>query len=282
MILVYHHNDLDGICSAAIIRKEYVQQIDFVPVQYGKDTWNPGDVREASAVYVVDFTFPDMEKLAEVAGNKLVWIDHHRTAMEQHMELWESDVEGNRSLELSGCELTWNYLQDASYMPHAVQYIGDRDMWEFELRNTKAFCAAAHAIIEDADDSAWFRLLDKYDAETTTEFIKIGETLLKAQERRVHALFNSGTDCEMFGHRCRVINATSDISEVGEYVCQRPEYELAVMWFVTAGRLVVSLRSDAVDCAEIAEKYGGGGHVGAAGFTVDAPHVNPLHGFIEA
>lgn len=277
MILVYHHNDLDGICAAAIVRKEYIQKIKFVPVQYGKDMWDPEDVKEASAVYVVDFTFPDMEVLAEAAGNKLVWIDHHRTAMEQHAVLWDSlEVDGNRSLDLSGCELTWNYLRDATEMPHAVQYIGDRDMWEFELRNTKAFCAAAHAIIESPDDSVWFRLLEKYDAEVVTEFIKIGETLLKAQERRVQTLYNSGIDCEMFGYRCRVINATSDISEVGEYVYQHPKYELAVMWFVAAGKIIVSLRSDSVDCAEIAQKYGGGGHKGAAGFTVKLEDSYPF------
>ena len=66
----------------------------------------------------------------------------------------------------------------------------------------------------------------------------------------------------------RLINTTSDASDIGEFVYQKPDYDIAVMWQMINDMVQVSLRSNTVDCAEIAQKYGGGGHRGAAGFTI--------------
>lgn len=274
-ILVYHHNDLDGICAAAIIAKRYNGNIKPVSVQYDKDTWDTEEVKQAEKVYVVDFTFPDMEALAEVAGDKLVWCDHHKTAMEQHKDLWESEVDGIRSLELSGCELTWSYCYYLRSSPLSVKYIGDRDMWKFEHSETKAFCAGINAVIESPLDEDWNFILSSGYPEVIDDTIRIGEILLKTQERRVKRLFESGSPCEIHGCNALIVNSTSDISELGEYIYTHG-FELAVIWHVKSEKIIVSLRSNTVDCAEIAQKYGGGGHKGAAGFSIPNTKYFPL------
>jgi len=52
------------------------------------------------------------------------------------------------------------------------------------------------------------------------------------------------------------------------------KYPFVVMYFDTADKRVFSLRSRGeVDVANIAKRYGGGGHAGAAGFTMPKPPV---------
>jgi len=68
-----------------------------------------------------------------------------------------------------------------------------------------------------------------------------------------------------------VVNATLFFSEVGEEVCQRyPDALSAAHYLDWPDRRQWGLRSrSGFDCSEVAQRYGGGGHPGAAGFTTD-------------
>lgn len=275
-ILIYHHGDLDGICAAAVVSKRFSScyTIKPVSVQYG-DSWNLEDVEQAAKVFVVDFSFSDMETLAKVAGDKLVWIDHHKTAMETFTELWNSDIDGIRSIEFAGCELTWKYCYYLRQPPLPVKYIGDRDMWNFAYPDTKTFCAGINAMIDSPLDKNWGWLLEYGMVESSLiDIINMGKYLIKAQEAIVKTRFYSGSDIEFCGHKTRVVNATSDISELGEYINSNG-YDLALIWQVCGDKVKYSLRSKTVDCSEIAKKYGGGGHQGAAGFTISNKYPFP-------
>lgn len=277
-VLCYYHEDLDGICSAAIVVKRYgANDVKCIPVQYNRNTWDKEDVDQAESVYVVDFTFSDMEELVKVAGTKLRWIDHHKTAMEQHNELWNSlEVYGNRDLDRSGCGLTWWYCIDTT-IPLAVRFVEDRDLWRFVHDETKAFCAGLNILTDSPYDDIWSDLLDHEDGWDYPEnVIQFGEALLKSQGRRIKTLFDNGTDIIFHGYKARMCNTTSYISELGEYICSLPDYDIAVMWQAINDKIIVSLRSNTVDCSVIAQKYGGGGHIGAAGFSFGDMHPEKL------
>ena len=91
-ILVVHHNDADGIVSAAVVKYAYqkvdYQNTDFEFKAYGNagysNDWDiPALVAGFDKVFVVDFSFP-AEKLVEakqLLGNNFVWIDHHKSAL---------------------------------------------------------------------------------------------------------------------------------------------------------------------------------------------------------
>ena len=78
----YHNADLDGICSAAIIKRRY-PSCQLIGVNYG-DNIAP-DVNKNEIVYIVDFSFDldTMETLNE-KGN-LIWIDHHRDVITRYV-----------------------------------------------------------------------------------------------------------------------------------------------------------------------------------------------------
>ena len=70
------------------------------------------------------------------------------------------------------------------------------------------------------------------------------------------------------GYKCAVINRKTNSWIFGE---KYKEYPLVMVWVFNGEKYLFSIFSSnpKVNCAAIAESYGGGGHVGAAGFTLD-------------
>src|SRR5690606_20072092 len=133
-IVIYYHDDNDGSCAAAVAANYYDKNefsIKFVAINYGKESWTEEEINEAEKVWLVDFSSDRMEDFVKTCGSKLIWIDHHRTAMEKFPELWgSSNIPGIRSLEKAACVLTWEYTHPENISPPpAVAYIGDKDMW---------------------------------------------------------------------------------------------------------------------------------------------------------
>jgi len=285
-ILIYYHDDNDGCCSAAVAgnyydRNEFV--IRFVAVNYGKESWNEKEIAAVERVWLVDFSCDRMDEFVKVCGSKLIWIDHHKTAMERFPNLWNSSsIPGIRSIEKAACVLTWEYTHPENVLPPvAVAYIGDKDMWKFEYVETKAFSAGFNLIVKTPDNTLWDVLLSSGYEDTVNRMISIGELLLEAQNYKIQKAFEKGVDCIFHNQKARLVNTTGNISELGEFIYKKPEYDIAIMWQAVEDMIVFSLRSDSEnpdspDCAKIAQQYGGGGHKNAAGFqkkNINFPHL---------
>lgn len=275
-ILIYYHDDNDGCCAAAVAGNHYNLNeftIKYVAINYGKESWNEEEIEDAEKVWLLDFTSDKMEEFVKACGHKLVWIDHHKTAMEKFPDLWNSNnIPGIRSVEKAACTLTWEYTRpDKTSPPAAVAYIGDKDMWRFEYAETRAFSAGFSLIVKTPDNAAWDVLLSSEYEDTVNKMIYIGELLLEAQNYKLQKAFDRGVDFTFHNWRARLVNTTGNISELGEFIYRKPEYDIAVMWQAVEDMVVFSLRSDSgnpdsPDCAGIAQQYGGGGHRNAAGF----------------
>ncbi len=285
-ILIYYHDDNDGCCAAAVAanyydRNEYA--IKFVAVNYGKEAWNEEDIKTAEKVWLVDFASDRMDEFLKTCGSKLIWIDHHKTAMEKFPDLWNSgNIPGIRSIEKAACVLTWEFTHPESFFPPAaVAYIGDKDMWKFEYAETKAFNAGFSLMVKTPDDTVWDLLLGSEYRDAVDKMISLGELLLEAQNHKIQKAFERGVDCIFHNLRARLVNTTGNISDLGEFIYKKPEYDIAIMWQAVEDMIIFSLRSDSgnsesPDCAEIAQQYGGGGHRNAAGFqkkNVDFPRL---------
>jgi oligoribonuclease NrnB/cAMP/cGMP phosphodiesterase (DHH superfamily) len=287
-VLIYYHDDNDGCCSAAVAGNCYDRNefaIKFVAINYGKESWNEGEISAAEKVWLLDFTSDKMDDFAKVCGPKLIWIDHHRTAMEKFPDLWNSEnIPGIRSIEKAACVLTWEYTHPGYVSPpEAVAYIGDKDIWKFEYSETRAFSSGFSLMVKTPDDPLWDVLLgssSEYE-DAVYKMISIGELLLESQNYKLQKAFDRGVDCLFHNWKARLVNTTGNISELGEFIYMKPEYDIAVMWQAVEDMVVFSLRSDSgnpdsPNCAEIAQQYGGGGHKNAAGFqkrNIDFPHL---------
>lgn len=277
-ILIYYHDDNDGLCSAAAAANYYDRNefaTKFVAINYGKESWNEEEINATEKVWLLDFASDKMDEFVKVCGPKLIWIDHHKTAMEKYPDLWNSsNIPGIRSIEKAACVLTWEYTHPEYTQPSAaVAYIGDKDMWRFEYAETRAFNAGFSLMVKTPDDIVWDVLLglsSEYE-DTVNKMISIGELLLESQNYKIQKAFERGVDCTFHNWKARLVNTTGSVSEIGEFIYKKPEYDIAIMWQAVEDMVVFSLRSDSgnpdsPDCAEIARQYGGGGHRNAAGF----------------
>ncbi len=268
--LCLHHDDADGRASAAIVRRFYGPETQCHEMNYGDPVpWD--DVAQAERVVVVDFSLPLETMLRLAEGRAFIWIDHHKTALEALGEEAERrGWPGIRDVSEAACVLTWRFFFPHQPVPRAVVLIGDRDIWRWAEPETGPFNAALYAEEDTSpcNDAFWQPLLDD-DPEAFQRLLTKGEILHTARLREVrHLVDEKGFEVLFEGLRTLALN-TRGRGEIGEYIRQKG-YPLGYCYFDAwhQGQLYtfVTLYSDQVDVSEIARKFGGGGHPGAAGF----------------
>jgi oligoribonuclease NrnB/cAMP/cGMP phosphodiesterase (DHH superfamily) len=265
-----YHNDADGRCSAAIIRRALGTGVLMRAMDYGFRAVPWDDLKSAAKVLIVDFALPleDMQRIKD--NSELIWIDHHKSAIEELASL--SDLPGLRSMDEAACVLTWQHFFVDQPLPDAVKYIGDRDVWRHAFEETTTFGEGLFQ--EDtspANDALWQPLLEG-DSELIDKLIAHGKILHRARLKRIWgSVTHEGFEVQFEGHRTLVINNHGS-GEMGEYSRQRG-YEIAYCYVDRhhEGKLItrVTLFSEQVDVSQIARKFGGGGHAGAAGFSFE-------------
>jgi len=270
-VFVLHHNDLDGRLSGAIVKKKY-SAAELHEINYGDAI--PWEEMAGADLYIVDFSLlpADMARALGQQSN-VVWIDHHQTAINQLYPTYES-LPGIRSMEQAGCRLTWDYLFPHDAAPNAVYYVADRDLWRFDIEETKPFCAALAHHDWPADDEQWQILLDKLlDGMhwASERLVTEGDLILDVVAAERKRALADAYETRFHGYRTLAINRPGT-GELGEDI-YRQGYDVAYCYVERPleGRLIrkVSLYSPTVDVSHLAQLYGGGGHRAAAGFIQD-------------
>jgi len=197
-ICFYHKSDLDGVCSAAIV-KHFVPDRELYGIEYGDEfPWDrvvgmlgerqpDGPATEEHGpsmrwkakrtVYMVDFSLPpeDMKRLAEVSD--LIWIDHHKTAIDLYMADVGDTRESLLRTDFAACELAWAWFtaeRGANYekytlkggsTPEVVRLLGAYDSWrkddpEWDRALAFQYGMRSLAGIYDPECSKWGDLLE--------------------------------------------------------------------------------------------------------------------------
>jgi len=279
MFHIFHHNDADGRCAAAIMVKWHdrgpqTSDIVFHEVDY-KSKIDIDVIKKGDKVAVVDFSFlPEtMAKIRERA-DEVIWCDHHVTAKEYGYD----DLAGYRDFSkkgLSGCECTWKFCFPDRAIPRAVELIGDYDSWRMELAPA---CLKFYEGIKTFDtqpfhDDFWSVLLNfskQFDQDTLVdEILWIGKSCIKYRNNYCKDIREGyGYNTFIDGHTAFATNMYHFGSQgFGEKFQQ---YPVCIAYIHDGKKFTVSLYSETVDVSEIAKKFGGGGHKGAAGFVCEA------------
>jgi oligoribonuclease NrnB/cAMP/cGMP phosphodiesterase (DHH superfamily) len=265
--LCLHHNDADGRACGAIIRRALGKDITLYEMDYG-DSLPLDLILVADHILIVDFSLPkdEMEKLATY--HQLTWIDHHKSSLEE-MDGTADDWAGVRDSSEAACVLTWRYFYPDLPVPKAITLIGDRDIWRWAEKDTGAFNEGLHQhYTRPHNDELWNLLLDD-DPDEMARLIRVGGTIREARLREIRrATARYSFTATFEGHRTLVINLRGS-GDLGEQI-RNMGYEVGYCYVdkVSEGQLMtyVSLYSATVDVSQIAQKFGGGGHAGAAGF----------------
>lgn len=270
-VIVYHADCPDGFCGALILKQQLLPDAELWPATYGQ----PVPVPELSGrdIVVVDFSWSRDQMLAlKAAARSLTVLDHHKTAEAELAGLDFCEFDMGRS----GAQMAWDYaerlrhdpgqdLEDARWRPWFVDYVADRDLWRWELPDSKAVNAYLATLPHEIE--AWRQL----DAMTAEEAARLGAGARAQIESYVRAVCAQAGPGFWKGHRLSVVNAAyPNISDVAHELCQRGA-DVGIGWFVRGdGMIQFSLRSQGeLDVSVLAKEMGGGGHRNAAGFQVE-------------
>lgn len=266
-------------------------------------------------VIIVDFSYkrPVMEEIIAKARSVLV-LDHHKTAQAELAGLVSRNgkpaysyanitewtlgdthyipLSGNLGvtfdMERSGAGMAWDFFNPTEPRPDFINYLEDRDLWRKSLPGGDEFTIALRSYPQDF--ATWSVLA----ARGAQSLVSEGRPLLRYYRMRVEEIKMSGYLARLdpeYLKKIDVLPATEALrfrianapyfaaSEVAGELANEPGANFGACYFeVAPDEWQYSLRSRGdVDVSEIARIFGGGGHKGAAGFTVPFPiHVTVL------
>lgn len=247
-------------------------------------------------IFIVDLSFSTVEHFEEVYAmldiypeSKIIWIDHHEDSTNLIPVLYEdarfrketssARIQYEVSKDRSGAWLTWHYLVGIKYdnagltIPMVLVFIDDYDRWvhnypESKILNNVFWACAEGEDLKNPRSVMWDSMLCD---------LGLNAMLYKGL---VIADYKTNLNSEIFkncvyvvddfeGYKAIVLNNHGN----SECFCDAyNEYPICVLWRFNGQQYTYSLYSNPkfnVNCNEIAAKYGGGGHPGAAGFATD-------------
>jgi oligoribonuclease NrnB/cAMP/cGMP phosphodiesterase (DHH superfamily) len=261
-LILYHADCDDGFGAAYAAWLSLGDGAEYQPVYYGDQI--AVERLTGRQVFILDFSFPPdvLRTMAQYSAN-IVLLDHHKSAAAQWADVEPiANVALQFDMDRSGAQLAWDYFHSGSVRPPLIDHIGDRDLWRFALKDTKAFCAGLSLI--PMSFASW------QDAATHPEdLIAKGHTVLEVLQRQIDsALRKDLRPVTLCGHQGLATNAISNTSEIGQAIAKRSG-TFSLTFFIKGDEAICSLRSIApFDVSVIATHYGGGGHAQASGFTV--------------
>lgn len=196
-LVLFHRDCQDGWCAAWAARQRFGDDAEYMAVQYGDDP--PSFDLIGRDVYILDFSYlPEfIEEMAREAKT-VTLLDHHRTAEEQFRAAWNGEARApytelvtwtpceNVTVLLdqsrSGAQLAYDYFMGIGpcttcktsgghadncpvggslYRPWIVDYVADRDLWQWKLPQSREVNAYLRSIPQDFE--AWDALAEIHE-----------------------------------------------------------------------------------------------------------------------
>lgn len=242
---------------------------EFIAAQHGQPRPND-DVIRGCRVIIIDFSYSreDLEAMNAICSSLMV-LDHHSSAEKILKDLPYCHFDMNES----GASMALSWFKVAPFTldlpPNAealVSYVRDHDLWLFELNESRA--VRLYFRTKSFDFGVWSDLCEEGPA----AWIEKGKPILAYQQQLVESHVSHARTLSLAGRSVLAVPCTSSslISDVAGELAKQSESGVGATWFETPeGIRVYSLRSaQNGEARSIAERFGGGGHPDAAGFSV--------------
>jgi hypothetical protein len=283
-LIIYHSPCADGAGAAYAAWCKFGSEAEYRGAKYGDAPPTDDEVRGRD-VFVLDFSYPRavLEKL-HAAAESLLILDHHKSAQEALAGLPYAMFDMGRS----GAVIAWEHFHPGEVVPELLLYIQDRDIWKWELRNSKEISAALDARGMWSDFNVLCDMMTGPKKEEILDSLKgEGRVLLQMQKRYVDAILRGAERVTIDGKPALAVTSPILQSEVGHELATQPYVEsldgggvaavgtsyVGIIWYRDgkSKKYRVSLRSVGdLDVSAIAKKFNnGGGHRNAAGFECD-------------
>lgn len=305
-VIIHHASCPDGFGAAWLLGRHLGEHVKHAA---NYDDPPPLSLCEGATVFIVDFCYPpaDLAAIADVAETVDVF-DHHETAAQwaadykanidtgqwgvfdsahAYSDVWELCGGDRVNIVIdqahSGIGIVGQVVRRRSgeSPPAFTLNIEDRDLWKFSLPETKSVFAAVTS--RPYTDEAWEELAAMETAEIALE----GRAINRYRDLLIEQVAAS-----TFGLELAITNAQTPIhfpddlivvpcasspyaigSDVAGRLADECEFNVGAYCILHDGNVQVGLRStsDGPNVADIAARYGGGGHPHASGFRVPWP-----------
>ena len=282
-MIIYHKADLDGYFSGALVKSKYTNE-----TLYGIDyneTIDDTVLDAEGIIYLVDFSLP-VHQMQKYAG-KMVWIDHHRTAINDSKKYGYDDILGVRDENYAACELVYAYLYKQSNVfplqePAIIKYVGNWDIhrnvnwYEWDLTQVvqqglkyNYLSFDVDKLVDDLND-----LLNMSSNDVkNTNIYSDGDLLLRNQQIQNKALVKSAFEVQVDGKPALAIVGPIG-SAVFDSIKDREQLWVVFNGISPKGAKMSVYKDPEVfvdfNCGDyLKEHYGGGGHPSAAGAFID-------------
>lgn len=287
-LCIFHANCADGFTAAWVVKKKFEDDVEFHKGFYGE---NPPDVTNRDVI-IVDFSYK-RDVLLEIGlkASSILVLDHHKSAAldlegfpnpaaQKNNSTWANlppdgyDPNLPRVLfdmERSGAMITWDYFFPDEKAPDLVKYVQDRDIWKFQLPNSKE-----HSVNLFSYEYT-FENWDKIAEMTSDQIISEGTAILRKHDKDIAEFIeaNKNRRITLLGFDVPIINVPYTFGSDICHILAKGE-PFAVYYYDLGNDRMFGLRSaeDGEDVSIIASKFGGGGHKHAAGFKLVDFNVN--------
>lgn len=218
----------------------------------------------------------DLPFLKEIFG-KIYIYDHHKLDLSLYKGAGCNVV---HDINRSGATITWDIYHNSEARPVILNYIQDRDLWTWKLKDSKAVSEYLFKNIplpkreEDVHDSLvkFSKVKDELEV-CLEEVIAAGKLRLQVADEHVKTLVSMSRKAKWAGkytvYHCET---RAFRSEVGSRLMENKDADFAICWsFSLEDKMFwLSLRSTPgkVDVATICKAFGGGGHVCSSGMSL--------------
>lgn len=300
VLIVYHAPHCnDGFTAAWVVHNAitYKGHDPFLyPMDYGEEEEQKliehlNTVETYNVIYVVDFSLRLDILESIVYSNELtniIVLDHHKTAFGMYapdlevkpFSVFSEFKHGTRvSITLdngeSGASLCWRTFHPHSSQPPLVEYVKDRDLYLFKHANTRAI--HLYLSSQEFSISNWDRIDKEMHHHTTYQkMLAEGKRLLSIYETEVASIASYAVTCTIHHETGLMVECdgkyASDVGNALATSCGT----FGLTYSEGDNRMLAcSLRSkDDYDVEVLAKKFGGGGHLRAAGFKVSIDELS--------
>lgn len=203
-VIFAHSHCTDGLCAASIMKRAIniclnTENIVVIFARYGaeKKALEQAEIDDKTDVYIVDFSFSreDTLDIAKKCKN-LVILDHHITAFKklEGIEKESDNIEFFFDNNMSGATLVNGFVakrfldfgKSQEIVNYVAELVEDRDLWNFKLKDTKAFGEFVFSQIEPNDIDTFSEILFDSDMKKIKSYVDLGNILDKNKKKQVN------------------------------------------------------------------------------------------------
>lgn len=324
--IIYHDADFDGKLSNEVCRYhlkrlhpeatihsygwDYGRPVPTPKLTYQLDH-NPNEPTRAEwglydAIYIVDLSVDELMARPELR-NKIVWIDHHNSAIEK----WDNrkgpisgnpvpNFDGTRIDGVAACRLCWAWFTWGKKQHHVppltksvfvdrlikepklIRLAGEYDIWDHRDLDAKPLQFGLRTLSNaQLLDLCEEEFLDVLEYEGTGGVPSLCECIYHGRAIQAYCDKQNDEYSAAYSHTIGFEGLTFCALNIGQRGNSdllrggiKPEHDACFAWRHTGSdnKVMVSLYHIAGkehhDLSKIAVKYGGGGHKGACGFRI--------------